>query len=198
MKLIGGLNENKRNKQVAASFSLPDSRGVSTTQHPFGERNMFTSLTETNPASEYRNPPSRSSVFNGCSINYGRYLVSSIWAVVELILGKSNSESIGQISSALPKYASILREIDKVCIISSAGSDYLKPSKTQRPKWQSPLSKNSGLGSCYADRDTDTLSNGDKCDRLFANKESDETIHHPVATAFPTPQNQVCDRFGQL
>ncbi|WP_333464050.1 hypothetical protein [Microcoleus sp. herbarium7] len=158
---------------------------------------MFTSLTETNPASEYRNPPSRSSVFNGCSINFGRYLISSILAVVELILRKSNSESIGQISSALQKYASILREIDKVCIISSAGSDYLKPSKTQMPKWQSPLSENSGLGSCYAGRDSDTLSSGGKCDRLFANKESNETVNHQVAIAFPTPQNQVCYRFGQ-
>jgi hypothetical protein len=172
--------------QVASSFSRSDSRGVSTTQHPFGERNMFTSLTETNPASEYGNPPSRSSVFNGCGINYGRYLVSGILAVVELILRKSHSESIGQISSALQQCTSILREIDKVCIISSAGSDYLKPSKTQTPKWQIPLSENSGLGSCYADRDTDTLTGGDKCDRLFANKESDAIVHHQVAIAFPT------------
>ncbi len=184
--------------QVAASFSRSDSRGVSTTQHPFGERNMFTSLTETNPASEYRNPPSRSSVFNGFSINCGRYLVSSILAVVEFILRNSNSESIGQITPALQKYASILREIDKVCIISSAGSDYLKPSKTQISKWQSPLSENSGLGSCYADRDTDTLSSGGKCDRLFANKESDAIVNHRVAIAWTTPQNQVSYRFGQL
>ena len=183
---------------VAPSFSRSDSRGVSTTQHPFGERNMFTSLTETNPASEYRNPPSRSSVFNGCSINYGTYLVSRILAVVELILRKSNSESIGQITSALQKYTSIPRQIDKVCIIFSAGSDYLKPSKTKISKWQSSLSENSGLGSCYADRDTDTLSSSYKCDRLFANKESDAIVHHQVAIAFPTPQNQVCYRFGGL
>ena len=61
---------------------------------------MFTSLTETNPASEYQNPPSRSSVFNGYSINYGGYLVSRILAGFEVILRKSNSESIEQITSA--------------------------------------------------------------------------------------------------
>ena len=111
---------------------------------------MFTSLTETNPASEYQNPPSRSSVFNGYSINSYRYLVSKILAVVKLILRKSNSESIEQITSA------------------------------------------------YADRHTDTLSNCDKCDRRFANKESHAIASHTVAIAFPTSGNRVYRRFGGL
>jgi len=134
---------------------------------------MFTSLTETNPASEYQNAPSRSFVFNDSSINDGRYFVSGIWAGEELILLNSNSEGIEQITSALPKFASILGEIDKVCTISSGSSDYLEPCNSQLPKWHSSLSDKSGLGSCYADRDTDTLSNGRAGDRLFANKESD-------------------------
>ncbi|MCY7381299.1 MAG: hypothetical protein LH628_01685 [Microcoleus sp. CAN_BIN18] len=119
---------------------------------------MFTSLTETNPASsEYQNPPSRSSVFNGFSINYDRYPISRILAGEKAILRSSKFEAIEQIISALQKYVSILREIDQVCIMSSAASD----------------TKKSGLDSCYADRDIDTLSNGGKCDRRFANKESD-------------------------
>ena len=104
---------------------------------------MFTSLTETNPASEYQNPPSRSSVFNGYSINYGGYLVSRILAGFEVILRKSNSESIEQITSA------------------------------------------------YADRDTDTLNKGGKCDRRFANKKSDAIANHTVAIAFATRRNLV-------
>ena len=136
--------------QVAASFSRSDSRGVSTTQHPFGERNMFTSLTETNPASEYRNPPSRSSVFNGFSINDDRYLVSRILADQESILWISKFEAIEQITSA------------------------------------------------YADRHIDTLSNCDKCDRRFANKESYGIINHAVAIAFLISRNRVYYRFGGL
>ena len=104
---------------------------------------MFTSLTETNPASEYQNPPSRSSVFNGYSINYGGYLVSRILAGFEVILRKSNSESIEQITSA------------------------------------------------YADRDTDTLNKGGKCDRRLANKKSDAIANHTIAIAFATRRNLV-------
>ena len=104
---------------------------------------MFTSLTETNPASEYQNPPSRSSVFNGYSINYGGYPVSRILAGFEVILRKSNSESIEQITSA------------------------------------------------YADRDTDTLNKGGKCDRRFANKKSDAIANHTIAIAFATRRNLV-------
>src|SRR6476661_3813138 len=48
-------------------------------------------------------------------------------------------------------------------------SDYLEPYKSQLPKSHSFLSKNRGLGSCYADRDSDTLNNGGGRDRLFAN-----------------------------
>lgn len=118
--------------KVAASFPRSDSRNVSTTQHPFGTRNMFTSLIQTNPASEYRNSPFRSCVFNDYSINDGGYFVSEILAGVEVILVNCNSEDIEQITSA------------------------------------------------YADRHTDTLSNGYKCDRLFASKESDVIINHAV------------------
>ncbi len=137
--------------QVTASFRRSDSRGVSTTQHPFGERNMFTSLTKINHAWEYRNSPSRSFVFKGDSINDGGYFVCGILASVEVILVNSNSEDIEQITSA---------DADR--------------------------------------RDTDTLSNGDKCDRRFASKESESIIHHQVAIAFPTPRNQVFYRFGGL
>ncbi|MEG3841976.1 hypothetical protein [Microcoleus sp. herbarium14] len=142
---------------------------------------MFTSLTETNPASEYQNPLSISFAFNDSSINYRRYFVSGILAADRVILVNSNSESIEQITSALQKYASILGEIDKVCTIYWGGSDDLEPSKTLLQKWQSSLTEKSKLGSCYADRDTDTLSNGDERDRLFANKESDAIIDRKVA-----------------
>lgn len=104
---------------------------------------MFTSLTETNPASEYQNPPSRSSVFNGFSINDDRYLVSRILADQESILRISEFEAIEQITSA------------------------------------------------YADRDTDTLNKGGKCDRRFANQESEAIANHTIAIAFATPRNLV-------
>lgn len=104
---------------------------------------MFTSLTETNPASEYQNPPSRSSVFNGFSINDDRYLVSRILADQESILRISEFEAIEQITSA------------------------------------------------YADRDTDTLNKGGKCDRRFTNQESDAIANHTIAIAFATPRNLV-------
>ncbi|MEG4506485.1 hypothetical protein QUA81_24040 [Microcoleus sp. F6_B4] len=135
---------------------------------------MLTSLRETTCASEYANSPSKSFVVKDSSINEGGYFVSRIWA--------GASDCIEKITSALQKYASILREIDKVgstfddrsnqlqlgfVILSS---DYLEPYKSQWPKSHSFLSKNRGLGSCYADRDSDTLSNGGGRDRLFANQ----------------------------
>ncbi|MBD1828598.1 DUF4347 domain-containing protein [Microcoleus vaginatus GB1-A2] len=143
---------------------------------------MFISMTETTPASEYRNTPSKSFVFNDSSINDGGYLVSEILAGEEGILLNSNSDGIEKITSALQKYASILGQIYKVCTISGArsgklqlgfvifSSDYLEPYKSQLPKWHSSLSKKSGLGSCYADRDSDTLGNRGGRDRLFGNK----------------------------
>ncbi|MEG4805822.1 DUF4347 domain-containing protein [Microcoleus sp. ARI1-B5] len=134
---------------------------------------MFTSLTETNPASEYQNAPSRSFAFNDSSIDDGGYFVSGILAAVAVILVKSTSDGIEQFTSALQKYASILGEIDKVCIICGGTSDYLQAYKSQLPKSHSSRGDKSGLGSYYADRDTDTLSNGWRRDRLFANKESD-------------------------
>ncbi|MEG3894998.1 MULTISPECIES: DUF4347 domain-containing protein [unclassified Microcoleus] len=149
---------------------------------------MLASLTEINHASEYRNPPSRSFVFTESSINDNRYFVSGILADEEVILVNSNSDGIEQITSALQKYASILGEIDKVCTIctDSSGkqqlasvilsSDYLEPYKSQLPKWDCSLSEKSGLGSCYADRESDTLGNGRARDRLFSNQESDAII----------------------
>jgi len=172
---------------------------------------MFISLTETNPASEYRNAPSRSFVFNDFSIDDGGYFVSGFLVALAVILVdclqkslsifeiicyrvclsalylrliylskicarstvKSNSDGILQISSALQKYASILGEIDKVGTICDRSSDYLEPYKSQLLKWHSSPIDQSGSGSSYADRDTDTLSNGLAGDRLFANKEGD-------------------------
>ncbi|MEP6515904.1 DUF4347 domain-containing protein [Microcoleus vaginatus] len=134
---------------------------------------MLTSLRETTPTSEYANPPSKSFVFKDSSLNEGGYFVSRILA------GASNC--IEKITSALQKSASILREIDKVRTTSAGSSgqlqlgfvllssDYLEPYKSQLPKSHSSLTQNSGLGSCYADRDSDTLSNGGGRDRLFAN-----------------------------
>ncbi|UNU22759.1 DUF4347 domain-containing protein [Microcoleus vaginatus] len=134
---------------------------------------MFTSLRETTPAPEYANPPSKRFVFNDSSINDGEYCVSEILA--------GESDCIEKITSALQKYASILREIDKVftsCGESSRQlqlgsviltSDYLEPYKSQLQKGYSCLSKKRGLRWCYADRDSDTLSNGAGRDRLFAN-----------------------------
>ena len=52
-------------------------------------------------------------------------------------------------------------------------SDDLEPYKRQLPKWESCLSKKSGLCSCYVDRDTGTLGNGGGCDRVLGNQESD-------------------------
>jgi hypothetical protein len=146
---------------------------------------MFTSMTETNPASESRNPPSKSFVFNDSSINDGGYFVSGILAGDEVILLNSNSDGIEKITSALQNYVSIVGKIYKVRT-SSGGrsgklqlgsvilcSDYLEPYKSQLPKWESSLSKKSGLGSCYADRDSGTLSKGGGGDRVLGNKESE-------------------------
>jgi len=160
--------------KVAGSFRSSDSQAVSTAKLTFGGRNMFTCLRETTPASEYANSPSKSFVFNKSSINEGGYLVSGILA--------GESDCIEKLTSAFQKYASILREIDKVRTTSGErsgqmqlasvilSSDYLEPYKSQLPKWHSSLSKKSGLGWCYADRDSDTLSNGGGRDRLFGNK----------------------------
>jgi len=52
-------------------------------------------------------------------------------------------------------------------------SDYLEPYKSQLPKWESSLSKKSGLGSCNADRDSGTLGKGGGGDRVLGNQESD-------------------------
>ncbi|MDP8936069.1 MAG: DUF4347 domain-containing protein [Cyanobacteriota bacterium] len=143
---------------------------------------MFTYMTETNPASEYRNPPSKSFVFNDSSLNDGGYFVSGILAGEEVILLNSNPDGSEKITSALQKYASILGQIYKVRTISAGrsgkqqlgsvifSSDYLEPYKSQLPKWDSCLSKKSGLGSCYADRDSDILGSGGGRDRLFGNK----------------------------
>ena len=159
--------------KVAGSFRSSDSKAVSTAKLTFGGRNMLTSLRETTPAWEYANPQSKSFVVQDSSINEGGYFVSRILA--------GASDCIEKITSALQKYASILREIDKVgstfddrsnqlqlgfVILSS---DYLESDKSQLPKSHSSLTQNSGLGSCYADRDSDTLSNGGGRDRLFAN-----------------------------
>ncbi|AFZ05120.1 hypothetical protein Osc7112_0522 [Oscillatoria nigro-viridis PCC 7112] len=134
---------------------------------------MLTSLRETTRAWEYANPQSKSFVVQDSSINEGGYFVSRILA--------GASDCIEKITSALQKYASILGEIDKVRTTSDnrsnqlqlgfviLSSDYLEPYKSQLPKSHSCLSKNRGLGSCYADRDSDPLSNGGGRDRLFAN-----------------------------
>jgi len=146
---------------------------------------MFTSLTETNPASESRNPQSKSFVLNDSSSNDGRYFVSGIWAGDEVILLNSNSDGIENITSAIQNHASILGKIYKVRTISGGRcgklqlgsvilcSDYLEPYKSQLPKWESCLSKKSGLGWCYADRDSGTLGNGGGRDQVLGNKESD-------------------------
>jgi hypothetical protein len=52
---------------------------ISTTKQPFGGQNMFTYMTATNPASESRNPPSKSFVLNNSSINDGEYFVSDFF-----------------------------------------------------------------------------------------------------------------------
>jgi hypothetical protein len=153
---------------------------------------MFTSMTETNPASESRNPPSKSFVFNDSSLNDGEYFVSGILAEDELILLNSNFDGIEKITSALQNYASIVGKIYKVRTISGGRSgklqlgsvilcsDYLEPYKSQLPKWKSSLSKKSGLSSCYADRDSGTLGKGGGGDRVLGNQESDamEGVEH--------------------
>jgi hypothetical protein len=159
--------------KVAGSFRSSDSKAVSIAKHTFGGRNMLTSLRETTRPSEYANPPSKSFVFKDSSINEGGYFVSRMAA--------GESDCIEKITSALQKYASILREIDKVGTTSGGSSnqlqlgfvilssDYLEPYKSQLPKSYSFLTQNSGLGSCYADRDSDTLSNGGGREPQFAN-----------------------------
>jgi hypothetical protein len=132
---------------------------------------MFTSLTETNPASEYQNPASKSFAFNDSSINDGGYFVSGILTILAVILVKSISDGIQQVTSALQKYASLLAEIHKVCTIFGGSSDEIEPDNSQLLNWHSDVSDKNGLGLCYADRDSDTLSNGRAGDRLFA-KES--------------------------
>jgi hypothetical protein len=87
---------------------------------------MFTSMTETNPASESRNPPSKSFVFNDSSINDGEYFVSEILAGDEVILLNSNFDGIEKITSALQKYASIVRQIYTVRTISGGRSGKLQ------------------------------------------------------------------------
>lgn len=141
-------------------------------------------MTETNPASESRNPPSKSFVFNDSSINDGEYFVSGIWAGDEVILLNSNSDGIEKITSALQNNASIVGKIYKVRTISGGRSgklqlgsvmlcsDYLEPYKSQLPKWKSSRSKKRGLGWCYADRDSGTLGNGGGRDLVLGNKES--------------------------
>ena len=142
-------------------------------------------MTETNPASESGNPPSKSFVFNDSTSKDGEYFVSGILAGDEVILLNSNSDGMEKITSALQNYASILGKIYKVRTISGGRSgqlqlgsiilcsDYLEPYKTQLPKWESCLSKKRGRGWCYADRDSGTLGNGGGRDRVLGNKESD-------------------------
>jgi hypothetical protein len=156
---------------------------------------MFTSMTETNPASEYRNPPSKSFVLNDSSINDGGYFVSGILAGDEVILLNSKSDGIENITLALQNYASIVGKIYKVRTISGGRSgklqlgsvifcsDYIEPYKSQSPKWESSLSKKSGLSLCYADRDSGTLGNRDGGDRVLGNKGSDamEGVERPEA-----------------
>jgi hypothetical protein len=142
-------------------------------------------MKETNPASESRNPPSTSFVFNYSTSNNGEYFVSGILAGDEVTLLNSNLDGIEKITSALENYASIVGKIYKVRTISGGRSgklqlgsiilcsDYLEPYKSQLPKWETCLSKKSGLGSCYADRDSGTLGNSGGRDRVWGNKESD-------------------------
>ncbi|WP_333127923.1 hypothetical protein [Microcoleus sp. Pol11C3] len=75
---------------------------------------MLASLRETTRSSEYTNSPSKSLVFKDSSINEGGYFVSKILA--------GESDCIDKITSALQKYASILKEIDKVRPISERSS----------------------------------------------------------------------------
>ncbi|MEG4959378.1 MULTISPECIES: hypothetical protein [unclassified Microcoleus] len=79
---------------------------------------MLASLRETTRASEYANSPSKSFIFKDSSINEGGYCVSRILA--------GESDCIDKITSALQKYASILREIDKVRTTSDGRSNPLQ------------------------------------------------------------------------
>jgi len=83
-------------------------------------------MTETNPASESRNPPSKSFVFNDSSINDGEYFVSEILAGDEVNLLNSNFDGIEKITSALQNYASIVGKIYKVRTISGGRSGKLQ------------------------------------------------------------------------
>jgi len=87
---------------------------------------MFTSMTETNPASESRNPPSKSFVLNDSSINEGGYVVSGFLAGDEVILLNSNSDGIEEITSVLQNYASIVGKIYKVRTIYGGRSGKLQ------------------------------------------------------------------------
>jgi hypothetical protein len=114
-------------------------------------------MTETDPASESRNPPSKSFVFNDSSINDGEYFVSGSWAGDEVTLLNSNSDGIEKITSALQNYASMVEKIYQVRTISGGRSgklqlgsvilcsDYLEPYKSQLSKWESSLSKKRAL-----------------------------------------------------
>ena len=75
---------------------------------------MFTSMTETNPASESRNALSKSFVLNDSSINDGGYFVSGIFAGDEVTLLNSNSDGIENITSALQNYALLLEKFTKL------------------------------------------------------------------------------------
>jgi hypothetical protein len=83
-------------------------------------------MTETNPASESRNPPSKSFVFNDSTSNDGEYFVSGILAGDEVILLNSYSDGIEKITPALQKYASIVGQIYKVRTISGGRSGKLQ------------------------------------------------------------------------
>jgi hypothetical protein len=87
---------------------------------------MFTSMTETNSASESRNPVSKSFVLNDSSINDGGYCVSGILAGDEITLLNSNSDGIESITSALQNNASIVGQIYKVRTISGGRSGKLQ------------------------------------------------------------------------
>jgi hypothetical protein len=79
---------------------------------------MLTFLRETTRASEYANSPFKSFIFKGYSINEGEYFVS--------IIGAGKSDCIDKITSALQKYAFIIREIEKVRTTSDHRSNPLQ------------------------------------------------------------------------
>lgn len=74
---------------------------------------MSTCLIETNPAWEYRNPPSRVFV-----------LIRHLQKIKDSL---SNSDAIERTISALQKYVSIFRKIERVSIVS-----HYSPHKLQR------------------------------------------------------------------